>query len=161
MKLLTNFRSRTRHFFCQPIDQNLATKKLGNIVPRPANPTHYGKGMIQGFPDSMVVKNPSANTGDAKDMGSIPGSGRYPGGGNGNQLQYSFLGKSMDRGTWWAVVQGVTKSQAGFSMHAKNNAVACTEAIQRSMLGAVVRSSDQILKGLDRFKPENSMKRFL
>ena len=68
VKLLTNFRSRTHHFFCQPIDQNLATKKLGNIVPCPASPTHYGKGMIQGFPGSMVVKNPSANTGDAKDM---------------------------------------------------------------------------------------------
>ena len=45
------------------------------------------------------VKNPSANAGDIKDMGSILGSGRSPRGGNGNQLQYSCLGNPMDRGT--------------------------------------------------------------
>ena len=45
----------------------------------------------------LVVKNPHANTGDARDMGSIPGSGRSPGGRNGNPLQYSCLENSMDR----------------------------------------------------------------
>ena len=45
------------------------------------------------------VKNPSGSAGDIKDMGSIPGSGRSPRGGNGNQLQYSCLGNPMDRGT--------------------------------------------------------------
>ena len=44
-----------------------------------------------------VVKNPSANAGDAEDMGSIPGSGRSPGVGNGNPLQYSCLENSVDR----------------------------------------------------------------
>ena len=59
--------------------------------------------------------NPSANAGDAGDMGSIPGSGRYPRGGNGNPLQYSCLENSMDRGTWWATVHGVSKSQVKLS----------------------------------------------
>ena len=51
-----------------------------------------------------MVKNPPASAGD---VGLVPGSGRYPGGGNGNPLQYSFLEKSMDKGAWWATVHGV------------------------------------------------------
>ena len=58
-----------------------------------------------------MVRNPPANAGDAGDMGSIPGLGRSPGGGNGNRLQYSCLENSMDRGAWWAAVHGITKSQ--------------------------------------------------
>ena len=53
-----------------------------------------------------MVKNTPANAGDA---GSIPGSGRCPGEGNGNPLQYSCLGDPTDRGAWWATVHGVTK----------------------------------------------------
>ena len=53
---------------------------------------------------ALVVKNPPANTGDGRDAGSIPGSGRSPGVGNGNPLQYSCLENSMDRGAWWATV---------------------------------------------------------
>ena len=49
-----------------------------------------------------MVKNPSANAKDIRDAGSIPGSGRSPGGGNGNPFQYSCLGNPMDRGAWWA-----------------------------------------------------------
>ena len=60
---------------------------------------------------ALVVKNPPANAGDAGDAGSIPGSGRSPGGGHGNPLQYSCLENPMDRGAWWATVSGVTKSQ--------------------------------------------------
>ena len=45
----------------------------------------------------------------ARDVGLIPGSGRYPREGNGNQLQNSCLGNLMDRGAWWATVHGVTK----------------------------------------------------
>ena len=59
-----------------------------------------------------MVKNPSANAGDAGDPGSIPGSGRSPGEGNGNPLQDSCLGNPMDRGAWWTAVHGVAKSQA-------------------------------------------------
>ena len=58
-----------------------------------------------------MVKNLPANAGDARDAGSIPGSGRSPGEGNGNPLQYSYLGNPMDRGAWQATVHGVTKSQ--------------------------------------------------
>ena len=60
---------------------------------------------------TLVVKNPAANAGDIRVAGSIPGSGRSPGGGNGNQLQYSYLENPMDRGAWRAMVQRVAKSQ--------------------------------------------------
>ena len=58
-----------------------------------------------------MVKNPPVNVGDARDMGSIPGSGISPGEGNGNPLQYSSLGNPMNRGDWWATVHRVIKSQ--------------------------------------------------
>ena len=53
-----------------------------------------------------MVKNPPANAGD---IGSILGSGRSNREGNGNPLQYSFLGKPMDRGAWWATIHGVAE----------------------------------------------------
>ena len=59
---------------------------------------------------ALVIKNPPANAGDARDMGSIPGSGRSPGIGNGNQLQDSCLESSVDRGAWQATVHGVAQS---------------------------------------------------
>ena len=65
----------------------------------------------EGFPGDPVVKNPPANAEDTGDSGLIPGSGRSPGGGNVNPLQYSCLGKPMDRGAWRATVHGVAKSQ--------------------------------------------------
>ena len=67
--------------------------------------THWG------FPGGTLVKNPPASTGDARDVGSIPGLGRSSGIGNGNPLQYSCLQNSMDRGAWWATVHGVAKSR--------------------------------------------------
>ena len=57
-----------------------------------------------------MVKNPSANVGNARDVGLIPGSERSPGGGKDNPLQYSSQDNLMDRGAWWATVPGVTKS---------------------------------------------------
>ena len=59
---------------------------------------------------ALVVKNPPANAGDIRDGGSIPGSGRFPGRGNGNSLQHSCLETPMDRGAWCATVHGVAKS---------------------------------------------------
>ena len=56
-----------------------------------------------------MVKNPSASAGDARDSGSIPGSGRTLGGGNGNPLQNSCLGNPMDRGAWQTIVYGIAK----------------------------------------------------
>ena len=56
-----------------------------------------------------VVKDPPANARDVRDVGSIPGSGRSPGGKNGNPLQYSCLENPMDRGAWWATVHAVAR----------------------------------------------------
>ena len=59
-----------------------------------------------GFPGGSVIKNLPTKAGDA---GSIPGSGRSPGEGNGNPLQYSCLENPMDKGPWWAAVHEVAK----------------------------------------------------
>ena len=66
--------------------------------------------IYMGFPGGSVVKNQPGNAGDIRDMGSIPGSGRSPGGGHGNPLQYSCLENPMNRGAWTATVHGITKS---------------------------------------------------
>ena len=69
---------------------------------------------------ALMVKNPPANAGDIRDPGSIPGLGKSPGGGHENPLQHSCLENPMDRGTWWAIVPRVTKSQTRLkqlSMH--------------------------------------------
>ena len=60
-----------------------------------------------GFP---VVKNLPANAEGVRDVGLIPGLGRYSGGGNGKSLKYSCLENPMDRGAWRAIVHGVSKS---------------------------------------------------
>ena len=65
-----------------------------------------------------VVKNLPASAGDTRDLGSIPVSGRSPGVGNGNQLQYSCLGNSMDRGALWAIVHGIKRVRCNWArMH--------------------------------------------
>ena len=69
---------------------------------------------------ALVVKNSPANAGDIRDKGSIPGSGRSPGEGHGNPLQYSCLENSMDRAVWQATAHRVAKSQTRLkrlSMH--------------------------------------------
>ena len=63
----------------------------------------------------LVVKNPPANAGNAGGDGSIPWWERSPGEGNGNPLQYSWLGNPMNRGAWQAIVHGITKSQTRLS----------------------------------------------
>ena len=60
---------------------------------------------------TLVVKNPPTNSGDIRDMGSIPGLGRSPREGNGYPLQYSCLENPMDRGAWQATAHGVAKNQ--------------------------------------------------
>ena len=59
---------------------------------------------------ALVGKNPPANAGDIRDLGSIPGLGKSSGGGRGNPLQYSCLENPMDGGAWWGAVHGVAKS---------------------------------------------------
>ena len=61
---------------------------------------------------ALVVKNLPANTGDGRDVGSIPGVGRSPGGGRGNPLEYSCPQYPMDRGAWRATVHRVTQTWA-------------------------------------------------
>ena len=62
----------------------------------------------KGFPGGSDGKASARNAGD---LGLTPGSGRSPGEGNGNPLQYSCLENSMDGGAWWATVHGITKSR--------------------------------------------------
>ena len=68
--------------------------------------------VLNGFPGGSDGKAPACSMGDP---GSIPGSGRSPGEGNGNPLQYSCLENSMDGGAWWATVHGVAKSRTRLS----------------------------------------------
>ena len=68
--------------------------------------------MVKGFPGGSVVKNTPAGTGD---VGSIPGSRRSPGEEKGNPLQYSFLGKPMDREPGGLQSMGLQKSGAGLN----------------------------------------------
>ena len=77
--------------------------------------------MIKGFPGGPVVKNQSTNTGDTGDVGLIPGSGRFPGEGNGNLVQYSCLKNLMDKGYWQATVHEVTKESYKTLQLNKNN----------------------------------------
>ena len=70
---------------------------------------------------ALVVKNLPDNVGDVRNAGSIPGSGRFSGGGHGNPLQYSCLDNPINRGAWWAMIQRVAKSWTQlkqFSTHA-------------------------------------------
>ena len=69
-------------------------------------------GGLEGFPGGSNGKESACS---AEDLGSIPWSGRSPGEGNGYPLQYSCLENAMDRGAWWATVNGVTKSQTRLS----------------------------------------------
>ena len=66
--------------------------------------------MLLSFPRGSAVKNPPANAGDKRDIGSILGSGRFSGGGHDNPLQYSCLENRMDRGASHATVHGVSES---------------------------------------------------
>ena len=87
--------------------------------------------VFQCFPGGSGVKNPAANAGVA---GSIPGSGRSPGG-HGSLLQHSRLGNPMDRGAWQAAVCGVAKSQTGRSTHACSISTAGIILLGRALTG--------------------------
>jgi len=79
-----------------------------------------------------VVKNPPANAGDLRDMGLIPGSGRSPGEGHGNPLQYSCLENPMDRGAWRATDHRFAKSdttEETYHTHNKSTLCRCLKFI--------------------------------
>ena len=61
---------------------------------------------------ALAIKNLPANAGDIRDVGSVPGSGRSPGGGHGNPLQYSYLDNPIGRGAWRAIVHKVAESDS-------------------------------------------------
>ena len=97
--------SRPAKFFCLPEGSVLLFKDTPNqVMPTQHRASLCGR-EAQGFPS--VVKNPPADTGD---WGSIPGSGRSPGEGNGTPLQYSCLENPMDRGAWQASPWGRKES---------------------------------------------------
>ena len=77
---------------------------------------------------TIVVKNPLANAGDARDDGLIPESGRPSGEGNGHPLQYSCLENPMDRGAWNAIVHMVTKSRTQLKQLSKR---ACNPVVKK------------------------------
>ena len=111
------------HVNWEPKKEGSPQKRLKLSLPKegqrwPAEQTHMPTPVIPcsklcepripgGFSGGSVVKNPPANIGD---LGSISGSRRSPGEGNGNLLKYSCLGNSMDSGARWAIVHRVTKS---------------------------------------------------
>ena len=95
-------------------ESHLCRKDVGNsheiisLVCLPLGFTFHGghSMMFDGFLAALAVKNPPAEAGTAGRVSSIPGSGRSPGGRNGNPLQGSCLENPMDRGAWWATVHG-------------------------------------------------------
>ena len=86
------------------LEKGLATHS--SILASPAPHPKKGLKEILGFPGGSEVKASACSAGDP---GSVPGSGRSPGEGNGNPLQYSCLGNPMEREAWLATVHGVTK----------------------------------------------------
>ena len=94
---------------------------------RPLGPLWFSHHQV-----ALVVKNPPANAGDLRDEDSIPGLGRSPGEGNSNPLQYSCLENPIDRGTWWATVHGVTKSQTQLKQLSSNKWKGCCRTRQFS-----------------------------
>ena len=82
-----------------------------------------------GFLGGSVVKNPPANAGD---VGSLTGSERFPGEGNGNPRPYSCLGNSMDRAAWWATVHGVSESGTAEGLTSKHSCLKTKVSSQHS-----------------------------
>ena len=74
----------------------------------------------------LAMQETSCNAGDAD---SIPRSGRYPEGGNGNTHQYSCLGNPMDRGAWWAKIHGVTKNQTQLTLNQQQHSTPVSATI--------------------------------
>ena len=81
--------------------------------------------VILGIPGGTVVKNLPAKAGDPRDVGSILGSERSPGVGNGNPLQYSCLRNPMHRGACWVTVHGVAESDTSKCTHTHTHTMYC------------------------------------
>ena len=83
-----------------------------------------------------MVKNPPANAGDVRDLGSMPGLGSFPGEGNGSLLQYSCLGNLTTRGAWQTTVHGITESDT--TEHTCTHAHTHTCIFEKSTVKAMV-----------------------
>ena len=94
-----------------------------------------------------MIKNRLANAGNIRDVGLIPGSGRSPGRGHGNALQYSCLENLMDRGAWRAMVHRVAKEHKAENMGSKKRLAMDQRKHRMKQLGALTRKS----KALDSF----------
>ena len=102
-----------------------------------------------GFPGGSDGKESACNAGD---LGLIPRSGRSPGEGNGNPLQYSCLENAMDRGAWWVTVYGVTKSQIRLSdFHLLTHTYNLASYLQLQVLGLFKKSFGGCFKNVDFF----------
>ena len=102
----------------------------------------------------LVVKNPPTNAGDLRDTGSVPGLGRFPGGGNGNPLQYPCLNNPMDRETWWVTVHRVTKSRTRLRQFSTHEQLLKLENVKhRSQLRSICVPNSQHL--YSEVSPEN------
>ena len=98
---------------------------------------------------AQVVKNPPANAGDARDLDSIPVLGRFPGGGNGNLLQYSCLRNPTDRGAWRATVHGPARSRTGLThTHTQPRCLlwTCQHLSWRACLGSLLKKGTKPLE---------------
>ena len=113
--------------------------------------TIYIPCICQGIQVAVVIKNLPANAGDIRDIALIPGSGRSPGEGHGNPLQYSCLENPMDRGAWWATGHRVAQSRTWlkqFTMHACQR---CQKTTWRLEERQGTNSSSQRPKGANLF----------
>ena len=109
---------------------------------------------------ALVVKNLSANADDVRDVGSIPGSGRFPGGGHSNPLQYSCLGNPRDRGTLQVTVHGVAKSWTELSNYALTHAHSSCK-MQNSCRLSVPRLASDVFGSVFRVRGLGTVLRFL
>ena len=112
-----SFKYRLFHFYLSRISSHLTSRNL----------------QLTEWLRSSGSKEPACNPGDKRETGSIPGSGRSPGKGNGNPLQYFCLENLMDREDWWATVHGIAKNRIWLSIqhktfltsHGKTNSYLC------------------------------------
>ena len=138
--------------FCTKHWRKQAAKRVNSLGPvcESCNSLLFSQGIKyvaicqRDFPGGSVVKNPPANAGDT---GSIPGLGRYPGGGSGSPLQYSCLENSMDWGPWQFTVHGVTKGSGMTQGQLTQGQLFC-------MLGCGLRGrqgqrAEQVAKNID------------
>ena len=110
--LLSESPGKPTHF---PVQLNIQRRELKMAPSSSRCDFVLGLPIVMGFLGGAPVENLPANVGDAGDSGSIPGSERSPGVGNGNPLQYSCLGNLKEGGAWWAIVHRVAKSRSRLS----------------------------------------------